>query len=80
MRYYVVRIYRHETSITTSVKTIDLFAELRFSHHYLILDWIPLTNSLAPTQVSSKFNTFAPVCRICMFMLMLTIPVDIVVI
>ena len=64
MRYYVVRIYRHETSITTSVKTIDLFAELGFSHHYLILDWIPLINSLAPTPVSSKFNTFAPVCRI----------------
>ena len=41
-----------------------LVTEPRFSHHYLILDWIPVINSLAPTAVSSKFDTFAPVCLI----------------
>ena len=69
IRYYVVRINRYETSITTRVKTMALVTEPRFSHLYLILDWIPVINSLAPTAVSSKFDTFAPVCLIfCLYL------------
>ena len=72
IRYYVVRINRYETSITTRVNTMALVTGgTPLFHHYLILDWIPVINSLAPTAVSTKFDTFAPACLIfCLYLLL----------